>query len=112
LIINKSTTANALQIKNGVAVMGGFDNQGRIISYGGAGIVTNFFSAGAGNATLSGANNAGIGIDSLISLTTGFQDFAKALAFNKGIDSLNLSKNKDITDEVGLKELALALATN
>jgi Ran GTPase-activating protein (RanGAP) involved in mRNA processing and transport len=43
---------------------------------------------------------------------TGFQDFAKALAFNKGIDSLNLSKNKDITDEVGLKELALALATN
>jgi Ran GTPase-activating protein (RanGAP) involved in mRNA processing and transport len=43
---------------------------------------------------------------------TGFQDFAKALAFNKGIDSLNISKNKDITDEIGLKELALALASN
>jgi len=25
---------------------------------------------------------------------------------------LNISKNKDITDEIGLKELALALASN
>ena len=31
---------------------------------------------------------------------------------NKGIESLNLSKNKDVTDEVGLKELAEALAYN
>ena len=42
----------------------------------------------------------------------GFIDFAKGLAENKGIQSLNLSKNKDVTDELGLRELANALATN
>ena len=43
---------------------------------------------------------------------TGFIDFAKGLASNKGIESLNVSKNKDVTDELGLRELAQALATN
>jgi hypothetical protein len=43
---------------------------------------------------------------------SGFCDFAKELAKNKGIENLNLSKNKDVTDEVGLKELAAALALN
>jgi len=43
---------------------------------------------------------------------SGFVDFARELALNKGIESLNLSKNKDVTDEVGLKQLAHALATN
>ena len=42
----------------------------------------------------------------------GFVDFARGLAGNKGIESLNLSKNKDVTDEIGLKELAHALASN
>lgn len=39
-------------------------------------------------------------------------DFAKGLAVNKGIESLNMSRNKDVTDEVGLRELAQALASN
>jgi len=43
---------------------------------------------------------------------TGFIDFAKGLSSNKGIESLNISKNKDVSDEFGLRELALALATN
>jgi len=43
---------------------------------------------------------------------SGFIDFAKGLAVNKGIESLNLSKNKDVSDEYGLKVLAEALATN
>jgi len=42
----------------------------------------------------------------------GFIDFAKGLAKNKGISSLNLSKNKDISDEYGLKELANSLFEN
>lgn len=42
----------------------------------------------------------------------GFVSFAKELGHNKGIISLNLSKNKDITDEVGLKELANSLSFN
>ena len=42
----------------------------------------------------------------------GFLDFAQGLATNNGIESLNLSRNKDVTDEVGLRELAHALATN
>lgn len=42
----------------------------------------------------------------------GFIDFAKGIAFNKGIESLNLSKNKDVSDEYGLRELAYSLATN
>ena len=43
---------------------------------------------------------------------SGFVDFARELAHNKGIDSLNLSKNKDVSDEAGLRELAHALASN
>lgn len=43
---------------------------------------------------------------------SGFVDFARELALNKGIESLNLSKNKDVSDEVGLRELALALRDN
>ena len=42
----------------------------------------------------------------------GFIDFAKGLAKNKGISSINFSKNKDVTDEYGLKELANSLAFN
>ena len=42
----------------------------------------------------------------------GFISFAKELGKNTGIISLNLSKNKDITDEAGLKELANSLSTN
>lgn len=42
----------------------------------------------------------------------GFVSFAMELAFNKGIESLNVSKNKDVTDEIGLKQLALALGSN
>ena len=42
----------------------------------------------------------------------GFVDFAKELGYNKGISSLNLSKNKDISDEYGLRELANALCHN
>ena len=34
------------------------------------------------------------------------------MAVNHGIESLNLSKNKDVTDEVGLRDLAAALAKN
>ena len=34
---------------------------------------------------------------------SGFVDFARELAHNKGIESLNLSKNKDVSDEVGLR---------
>jgi len=34
------------------------------------------------------------------------------LAHNKGIESINFSKNKDVTDEYGLKELAISLAYN
>lgn len=37
---------------------------------------------------------------------SGFVDFARELAHNKGIESLNLSKNKDVSDEVGLRQLA------
>jgi len=43
---------------------------------------------------------------------TGFIDFAKQLSFNKGIESLNISKNKDVSDEYGLRELAISLSTN
>jgi hypothetical protein len=42
----------------------------------------------------------------------GFITFSKGLAFNKGIQSINFSKNKDVSDEYGLKELAISLATN
>ena len=42
----------------------------------------------------------------------GFVDFAKELANNKGIVNLNLSKNKDVSDELGLRQLAQALAVN
>ena len=42
----------------------------------------------------------------------GFIDFAKGLAHNKGIASLNLARNKDVSDEFGLKELAAALTSN
>lgn len=43
---------------------------------------------------------------------TGFTTFSKALALNKGIQSINFSKNKDVSDEYGLKELAISLAFN
>jgi Ran GTPase-activating protein (RanGAP) involved in mRNA processing and transport len=42
----------------------------------------------------------------------GFITFAKGLAHNSGIVSINFSKNKDVTDEFGLKELAHSLAHN
>lgn len=42
----------------------------------------------------------------------GFISFSKGLAHNKGIESINLSKNKDVTDEFGLRELALSLGSN
>ena len=42
----------------------------------------------------------------------GFVFFAKELGKNTGIVSLNLSKNKDISDEAGLRELANSLSTN
>jgi len=42
----------------------------------------------------------------------GFIDFAKGMAYNKGIESLNLSKNKDVSDEYGLRELAYSLSSN
>lgn len=42
----------------------------------------------------------------------GFVFFAKELGKNTGIVSLNLSKNKDISDEAGLRELATSLSTN
>ena len=43
---------------------------------------------------------------------TGFVEFAKHLAHNKGIESLNICRNKDVSDEIGLKELASALSKN
>lgn len=42
----------------------------------------------------------------------GFITFSKGLAHNRGIQSINFSKNKDVSDEYGLKELAISLATN
>ena len=42
----------------------------------------------------------------------GFVDFARGLATNKGLESLNIQRNKDVTDDVGLKELAQSLAYN
>jgi hypothetical protein len=42
----------------------------------------------------------------------GFVDFARELASNKGIELLNISRNKDVSDEVGLKEFAHSLSHN
>ena len=42
----------------------------------------------------------------------GFIDFGRQLGHNKGLQNLNLSKNKDISDEVGLRQLAHSLIAN
>jgi len=71
-----SQTANILEIqKSDGTLYGGFDSQGRVRSYGGAGITSNFFSGASGNATLTGIENTGIGGSCLIALTTGTANF-------------------------------------
>jgi hypothetical protein len=42
----------------------------------------------------------------------GFSVFAKELALNKGIKYLDISKNKDLSDEVSLVDLADCIAVN
>jgi len=43
---------------------------------------------------------------------TGFDVFAKAFAFNKGLKFLDIAKNKDLNDESSLITLAEALIKN
>ena len=42
----------------------------------------------------------------------GFQDFVEGFSQNEGIQDLNISKNKDITDDIGLREISNALYAN
>ena len=43
---------------------------------------------------------------------SGFSKFARAISFNKGITFLDISKNKDITDEGSLVTLVESLVYN
>lgn len=71
LTINHSTTKNYLEIKNGATTLAGIDNTGRFFSHLGT-PSSNFFMAElAGNKTVTGAGNLGIGYSAGASITSG-----------------------------------------
>src|SRR3990167_5312870 len=71
LIINKSTTADAWQLKSGATVLAGLQGRGTFYANLGTAASNFFIGANAGNSTNTGIYNVAIGNNVLDALTTG-----------------------------------------
>jgi hypothetical protein len=92
---SKATSFLTLENSSG-SLLGGFDSLGRVISYGNPAVTSNFFTTGAGNNTVTGGLNVGVGNRALDSLTSGIRNFGLGedalTALTEGADNVAIGQ--------------------